>query len=74
MQSGVVWGYVGLVEGLVNRIKADMGEMGRDARVIATGGLARLIAEHSECVDVLDPNLTLDGLRLIHELNKGERT
>jgi len=48
-----------------------MGDMGRDARVIATGGLARLISEHSECVDVLDPNLTLDGLRLIYELNRG---
>ena len=74
MQSGVVWGYVGLVEGLVNRIRADMGDMGTGARVIATGGLARLISEHSECVDVLDPNLTLDGLRLIFELNRGERT
>jgi type III pantothenate kinase len=74
MQSGVVWGYVGLVEGLVNRIKADMGDMGRDARVIATGGLARLIADHTECVNVVDPNLTLDGLKLIYELNKGERT
>jgi type III pantothenate kinase len=56
MQSGVVWGYVGLVEGLVNRIKADMGEMGRDARVIATGGLAR-----PDYVSVADP-LTLQEL------------
>jgi type III pantothenate kinase len=70
MQSGVVWGYVGLVEGLVNRIKADMGEMGRSAKVIATGGLARLIAEHTDCVDIIDRDLTLDGLRLIYELNR----
>lgn len=69
MQSGVVWGYVGLVEGLVNRIKADMGEMGRSAKVIATGGLARLISEHTDCVDIIDRDLTLDGLRMIYELN-----
>jgi type III pantothenate kinase len=70
MQSGVVWGYVGLVEGMVNRLKADMGEMGRSAKVIATGGLARLIAEHTECVDIIDRDLTLDGLRMIYELNR----
>jgi type III pantothenate kinase len=70
MQSGVVWGYVGLVEGLVTRIKADMGEMGSNAKVIATGGLARLIAAHTDCMDIVDPNLTLDGLRMIYDLNK----
>jgi type III pantothenate kinase len=70
MQSGVVWGYVGLVEGLVTRIKADMGEMGSNAKVIASGGLARLIAAHTDCMDIVDPNLTLDGLRMIYDLNK----
>ncbi len=69
MQSGVVWGYVGLVEGMVNRIKTDMGDMGLKAKVIATGGLARLIASHTNCMDIVDLNLTLDGLRLIYELN-----
>jgi type III pantothenate kinase len=70
MQSGVVWGYVGLVEGLVSRIKADMGEMGTKAKVIATGGLAKVIAAHTDCMDIVDPTLTLDGLRMIYELNK----
>lgn len=70
MQSGVVWGYISLVEGMVGRIKRDMGEMGAGAKVIATGGLARLIAEHTDCVDIVDVNLTLDGLRLIYELNR----
>ncbi|MEO8285443.1 MAG: type III pantothenate kinase [Chloroflexota bacterium] len=70
MQSGVVWGYVGLVEGLVNRIRVDMGEMGSNAKVIATGGLARLIAAHTDCMDIVDLNLTLDGLRMIYDLNK----
>jgi len=70
MQSGVVWGYVALVEGMVARIRRDMGEMGRSAKVIATGGLARLIAEHTDCVQIVDVNLTLDGLRMIYELNR----
>jgi type III pantothenate kinase len=70
MQSGVVWGYVSLVEGMVARIKRDMGEMGAQAKVIGTGGLARLIAAHSECMEIVDDNLTLDGLRIIYELNR----
>lgn len=72
MQSGVVWGYVSLVEGLVARIKRDMGEMGERAKVIATGGLARLIAANTDCIDTVDVNLTLDGLRIIYTLNKVE--
>ena len=70
MQSGVVWGYISLVEGMVARIKRDMGEMGTNAKVIVTGGLSRLIAPNSTVVDIVDPNLTLDGLRIIYELNK----
>lgn len=70
MQSGVVWGYVSLVEGMVARIKRDMGEMGAQAKIIGTGGLARLIAAHSECMEIVDDNLTLDGLRIIYELNR----
>jgi type III pantothenate kinase len=70
MQSGVVWGYVSLVEGMVARIKRDMGEMGTQAKIIGTGGLARLIAAHSECMEIVDDNLTLDGLRIIYELNR----
>jgi type III pantothenate kinase len=70
MQSGVVWGYVSLVEGMVARIKGDMGEMGAQAKVIGTGGLARLIAAHSECMEIVDDNLTLDGLRIIYDLNR----
>lgn len=69
MQSGVVWGYVSLVEGMVARIKADMGEAGKLAKVIGTGGLARLIAANTDCMDIVDNNLTLDGLRIIYGLN-----
>ena len=67
MQSGVVLGYVGLVEGICRRIQY---ELGGSAKVIGTGGLARLIAAHSDCMDVVDLNLTLEGLRMIYELNK----
>lgn len=70
MQSGIVLGYASLVEGMVGRIKRDMGEMGTDAKVIGTGGLARVIATSTDCMNIIDPNLTLDGLRLIYELNK----
>jgi type III pantothenate kinase len=70
MQSGVVWGYIGLVEGIIARLRRDMGEIGAKAKVIGTGGLARLLAEHTTCMDIVDPNLTLDGLRMIYELNR----
>jgi type III pantothenate kinase len=70
MQSGIVLGYASLVEGMVVRIKRDMGEIGSRAKVIGTGGLARVIAGGTDCMNIIDPNLTLDGLRLIYELNK----
>lgn len=66
MQSGLIFGYVGLVEGITTRMRA---ELGKTTRVIATGGLAHLIAEHTGAIDVVDQTLTLTGLRLIHELN-----
>jgi type III pantothenate kinase len=68
MQSGIYWGYVGLVEGLVSRIE---GEFGAKMRTIATGGLAPLFAGATEAIETVDPDLTLWGLRLIHRLNTG---
>jgi type III pantothenate kinase len=67
IQSGVVLGYVGLVESLIKRIKAELGE---SAKVIATGGLAEVIAPHTDQFDAIDPWLTLDGLRLIAQRNE----
>ncbi len=67
MQSGLLFGYVGLVEGMVARFKA---ELGPETRVIATGGLAEVIARETEVIDVVDPWLTLHGLRIIYELNR----
>ncbi|MDQ6693513.1 MAG: type III pantothenate kinase [Chloroflexota bacterium] len=70
MQSGVIWGYVSMVEGMVKRLKVDMGPTGQDAKIIATGGLGKLIATNTDCVHIVDTNLTLDGLRMIYDLNK----
>jgi type III pantothenate kinase len=67
MQSGIVFGYVGLAEGMVARLKREVGE---DARVIATGGYGGLIASLTPVIGVVNPDLTLIGLRLIYELNR----
>jgi type III pantothenate kinase len=66
MQSGILFGYVGQVEGIVQRMKV---QSKKKPKVIATGGLARLIAEESKCIDVVEPFLTLKGLKLIYERN-----
>jgi type III pantothenate kinase len=66
MQSGILFGYVGLVEGVVARFKK---ELGGDPKVVATGGLASLIAGETDCIDIVNGDLTLTGLRLIYELN-----
>jgi len=66
MQAGLVYGYVGLIEGIVERMKKELGD---GAKVIATGGLAELIAAQTGVIDTVDQRLTLDGLRIIHESN-----
>ena len=68
MQAGIIFGYVGLVEGLVGRMKA---EIDWPARVLATGGISGLIAAESEVIDEVLPFLTLDGLRILFERNRG---
>jgi type III pantothenate kinase len=66
MRSGIYWGYVGLIEGLLVRIEA---EFGAPLKAIATGGLAPLFAEGTDKFTAIDPDLTLDGLRLLSERN-----
>jgi len=68
MQSGLYWGYVGLVEGLVARIKS---EYGTPMTVVATGGLAHLFQRDIPAIDHVDPDLTIGGLILIHARNAG---
>lgn len=67
MQSGIFWGYVGLVEGLTNRIKASLNAP--HVKVFGTGGLAVLFKEHTTIIDTIASELTLDGLRVIYDLN-----
>jgi type III pantothenate kinase len=68
MQSGLILGYAGLVEGLVKRMQA---EMGGPCTVVATGGLADVIAGETDAITIVEPYLTLEGLRMIFEMNKG---
>jgi type III pantothenate kinase len=67
LQSGVIFGYASLIDGLVTRIKA---ELGYPCQVIATGGLATLLAPHCASIEHVEPDLTLDGLRILYERNR----
>jgi type III pantothenate kinase len=67
IQAGIMFGYAGLVDGIVDRMKA---ETKTKPLVIATGGLARVVAQETKSIDKIDEMLTLDGLRIIYELNK----
>ena len=67
MQSGLLFGYVSMVEGMVARFRS---ELGGEMKVIATGGLAEIVAKETDKIDIIAPWLTLDGLRIIWELNQ----
>jgi type III pantothenate kinase len=67
MQSGLIFGYVCIVEGMVARFRQ---ELGTDMKVIGTGGLVRIIAEETDVIEVVNPWLTLEGLRLVWEMNQ----
>ncbi len=68
MQAGAIYGYIGQVDYIVNKMKEEMGEP--TVKVIATGGLARMITSESSTIDTIDSFLTLEGLRIIYERNK----
>jgi type III pantothenate kinase len=70
MQSGIYFGYLGLVDGILARIKREVPDL---KRVVATGGLATLFAEESEHIDDVDPELTLKGLKIIYDRNRTPR-
>jgi type III pantothenate kinase len=69
MKSGIVFGYVGLIEGIISRIQ---GELGTKAKVVATGGYAELLAKETHVIEEINPDLTLIGLRLIYQMNKSK--
>ncbi|MBX3061634.1 MAG: type III pantothenate kinase [Anaerolineae bacterium] len=69
IQSGMFWGYVGLVEGLVARIRAALPAT-PEVKIIATGGLAPLFRQHTNVIQAIAPYLTLDGMRIIYDLNR----
>ena len=70
LQSGLYYGYIGLVDGILERMVA---ELGQPAKVIATGGLARQISADSRFIAEIDDMLTLDGLRILFERNRALR-
>jgi len=67
MQSGIIFGYIGLVEGIVARIRK---ELGGEARTVATGGYAETIARETPVIEIVNPDLTLIGLRMIYDMNR----
>lgn len=66
LQSGLLYGYVGLVEGMVARFRA---ELGADMKTIGTGALVELIVQETKCIDIIEPWLALQGLKIIYDLN-----
>jgi type III pantothenate kinase len=70
MQSGIIFGHVGLIEGMIRRIEQ---ELGSKAKVIATGGQAYFLAQEMPVIQIVNPDLTLIGLRLIYEMNKEQQ-
>ncbi|MBU5454733.1 type III pantothenate kinase [Caproiciproducens sp. MSJ-32] len=71
MQAGIIYGYIGQVEYIVKKMKKEMMDLGCDEpMVLATGGLANLIAKGTRIIDKVDPNLTLEGLMMMYEKNK----
>jgi type III pantothenate kinase len=67
MQSGIIFGYAGLIDGIVERIREELGEK---VMVVATGGYAGIIAKESKTIDKVNPDLTLIGIKIIHDMNR----
>jgi type III pantothenate kinase len=63
----MLWGFTGLVEGMIRRFKA---ELGGEAKVVATGGWSWVLEGESNLIDAIEPDLTLTGLRLVYEMNR----
>ena len=70
MQAGIIYGYVGQIDTIVEKIKEEFGEGSTEIKVIATGGLAKMIFKESKTIDRIDHFLTLTGLRVLFERNQ----
>ncbi|MGA7341946.1 MAG: type III pantothenate kinase, partial [Terracidiphilus sp.] len=73
LQSGIFFGYIGLVDGIIERILGELGAQSQQPHIVATGGLARMIATDSRYIQEIDELLTLDGLRILFERNRVAR-
>ena len=71
MQAGLIYGQIGQTEYIIKKVKEESGIA--DLKVVATGGLGRIIAQETETIDIYDSSLTLDGLRIIYEKNQGKK-
>ena len=75
MQSGLIYGHMGFIEHMVRGIKQEMAEQLEckedEIKVVATGGMATMVESGVDCIDVLDRRLTLDGLQMLYEKNRG---
>ena len=67
MQSGIIFGYAGLIDGIVARIQEELGEK---TKIVATGGYAGIIAPETKAIEEVNPNLTLIGIKAIHAMNQ----
>ena len=67
MQSGIIFGYAGLIDGVVTRIQEELGEK---TVVVATGGYASIIAKEAKVINKVNPNLTVIGIKVIHDMNR----
>jgi len=72
IQAGIVFGYIGMIEGMVARMRAEMNEP--QARVIATGGLASMLAPQTQAIDAVERDLVLEGLRIIFDMNRSSQS
>ncbi len=68
MQGGLVYGYIGQTEYIIKKVKE---AVGKDIKVVATGGLGRIIYNETDMIDVYDPDLAFKGMRIIYHKNKG---
>lgn len=73
VQAGAVMGYIGAMEYLIRRAKEELGGPPEEIKVVATGGLARMVAENTTMIDMVDSGLVLDGLRIVYQRHQGKR-